>query len=67
MENKNIQDFQLSYKFARENGIFISGINENNLEVLTSDDVKLNKLFFTMFYFQTAAVITSNAAALFFP
>ena len=44
MENKNIQDFQLSYKFARENGIFISGINENNLEVLTSEDVKLNKL-----------------------
>ena len=44
MENKNLQDFQLSYKFARENGIFISDINESNLEVLISEDFKLNKL-----------------------
>jgi hypothetical protein len=28
---------------------------------------KLNKFFFTMCYFQPAAVITSNAAAWFFP
>jgi len=66
MENKNRQDFQLSYKFARENGIFISGINENNLEVLTSDDVKLNKLSQLEAKFKKPLVIKSLSGADFF-
>ena len=66
MENKNILDFQLSYKFARENGIFISGINENNLEVLTSDDVKLNKLSQLEAKFKKPLVIKSLSGADFF-
>ena len=66
MENKNTQDFQLSYKFARENGIFISGINENNLEVLTSDDVKLNKLSQLEAKFKKPLVIKSLSGADFF-
>ena len=66
MENKNIQDFQLSYKFARENGIFISGINENNLEVLTSDHVKLNKLSQLEAKFKKPLVIKSLSGADFF-
>ncbi len=66
MENKNTHDFQLSYKFARENGIFISGINENNLEVLTSDDVKLNKLSQLEAKFKKPLVIKSLSGADFF-
>jgi len=66
MENKNTLDFQLSYKFARENGIFISGINENNLEVLTSDDVKLNKLSQLEAKFKKPLVIKSLSGADFF-
>ena len=66
MENKNTQDFQLSYKFARENGIFISGINENNLEVLTSEDVKLNKLSQLEAKFKKPLVIKSLSGADFF-
>ena len=66
MENKNILDFQLSYKFARENGIFISGINENNLEVLTSEDVKLNKLSQLEAKFKKPLVIKSLSGADFF-
>ncbi len=66
MENKNIQDFKLSYKFARENGIFISGINENNLEVLTSEDVKLNKLSQLEAKFKKPLVIKSLSGADFF-
>ena len=66
MENKNTQDFQLSYKFVRENGIFISGINENNLEVLTSDDVKLNKLSQLEAKFKMPLVIKSLSGADFF-
>ena len=66
MESKNIQDFQLSYKFARENGIFISGINENNLEVLTSEDVKLNKLSQLEAKFKKPLVIKSLSGADFF-
>jgi general secretion pathway protein E len=66
MEIKNTQDFQLSYKFARENGIFISDINENNLEVLTSDDVKLNKLSQLEAKFKRPLVIKSLSGADFF-
>ena len=66
MENKNTQDFQLSYKFARENGIFISGINENNLEVLASEDVKLNKLSQLEAKFKKPLVIKSLSGADFF-
>ena len=66
MENKNTKDFQLSYKFARENGIFISGINENNLEVLTSVDVKLNKLSQLEAKFKKPLVIKSLSGADFF-
>ena len=66
MENKNTRDFQLSYKFARENGIFISGINENNLEVLTSEDVKLNKLSQLEAKFKKPLVIKSLSGADFF-
>ena len=66
MENKNLQDFQLSYKFARENGIFISGINENNLEVLTSEDVKLNKLSQLEAKFKKPLVIKSLSGTDFF-
>ena len=66
MENKNTQHFQLSYKFARENGIFIAGINENNLEVLTSDEVKLNKLSQLETKFKKPLVIKSLSGADFF-
>ena len=66
MENKNIQDFQLSYKFSRENGLFISGINENNLEVLASEDVKLNKLSQLEAKFKKPLVIKSLSGADFF-
>ena len=66
MEIKNTQDFQLSYKFARENGIFISDINENNVEVLTSDDVKLNKLSQLEAKFKRPLVIKSLSGADFF-
>ena len=66
MEIKNTQDFQLSYKFARENGIFISDINENNLEVLTSDDFKINKLSQLEAKFKRPLVIKSLSGADFF-
>ena len=66
MEIKNTQDFQLSYKFARENGIFISDINENNLEVLTSDDVRLNKLSQLEAKFKRPLLIKSLSGADFF-
>ena len=66
MENKNTENFKLSYKFARENGIFISGINENNLEVLTSDGVKLNKLSQLEAKFKMPLVIKSLSEADFF-
>jgi len=56
----------LSYKFARENGIFISGINENNLEVLASEDVKLNKLSQLEAKFKKPLVIKSLSGADFF-
>ena len=56
----------MSYKFARENGIFISGINENNLEVLASEDVKLNKLSQLEAKFKKPLVIKSLSGADFF-
>ena len=66
MENKNLQDFQLSYKFARENGIFISDINESNLEVLISEDFKLNKLSQLEAKFKKPLVIKSLSGTDFF-
>ena len=59
--------FLLIFSHSDEHGSHVIWPSSEPLEPEELLKLKLNKFFFTYIYFQPAAVITSNAAAWFFP